>query len=372
MFVNNFTSSNVGLIYSYGFDNNNPNLKPERQKTYELGTELRLFNNAVSFDFSIYNTLCTDQIQNQFRASYATGFILNTQNAASSRNEGVEIVTDIALMKKRDFSWNIQFNFNHTWSKILTLPQAIAYEAYIADTWLYGNARGGMIRNRPATTITGFHYMRNNAGQVLISPTTGIPVVEGTFLVIGDRMPDYTLGTLNTFRYKNWSLNFLWDLKKGGDIFNATEYYLTLQGKSQRTADRERPRIIEGVLQDGLQNSPTPTKNTIVIVPYFQQTYYTGMPEEEFVEHDVNWFRLRDITLSYNLPENFLKGLRVFRSLGVFVTGNDLILMTNYRGADPSVNGNTAGSNGVGGMGIDYGSLPTPLALNFGLKAIFK
>lgn len=372
VFVNNFTSSNVGLIYSYGFDNNNPNLRPERQKTYEVGTEIRLFNSRLAFDVAYYNTLCTDQIQNQFRASYATGFVLNTQNAASSRNEGLEIVTDINPIKKTNFNWNVRLNFNHTWSKILTLPDAISYEAYIADTWLYGNARGGMIRGMPATTITGFHYQRNINGKVLISPTTGLPVVEGTFTVIGDRMPDFTLGAQNSFRCRNWSLTFLWDLKVGGDVFDATDMYLTLQGKSQRTADRERPRVIDGVLLDGLQNSATPTVNTIVVVPYFQQSYYTGMPEEEFVQHDVNWLRLRDITLSYNLPERMMRGMKWIKGLGVFVTGNDLVLMTNYRGADPSVSGNTASANGVGGMGIDYGSLPTPISFNVGIKATFK
>jgi len=372
VFVNNFTSSAVGLIYSYGFDNNNPNLQPERQKTYEMGTEFRVMNSRISVDFSYYNTLCTDQIQNQFRASYATGFILNTQNAASSRNQGIEIVTDINAVRKKNFNWNVKFNFNHMWSKILTLPEAIAFESYIADTWLYGNARGGMIRNMPATTITGFHYQRNAAGQILISPTTGLPVVEGTFTVIGDRMPDFTLGTLNSIRYKNWSLNFLWDLKVGGDVFNATEYYLTLSGKSLRTSDRERPRIITGVLQDGKENSATPTPNTIMINPYFQQTYYTTMPEEEFIEHDVNYLRLRDLTLSYNLPERTLRSMRIFNSLGIFVTGNDLILLTNYRGADPTTNGNTASANGVGGMGFDYGNLPTPVSVNFGIRATFK
>ncbi|MFI5128665.1 MAG: SusC/RagA family TonB-linked outer membrane protein [Chitinophagales bacterium] len=372
VFVDNFTSSAVGAIYSYGFDNNNPDLRPERQKTYEIGTEIRMFNSRLSFDLAYYNTLCTDQIQNQFRASYATGFILNTQNAASSRNQGVEVVADVVPVQKQAWSWNIRFNFNHMWSEVLTLPQAIAYEAYIADTWLYGNARGGMIRGLPATTITGFHYLRNNKRQIVISPLTGIPVVEGTFTVIGDRMPDFTLGTLNNFRFKNWNLSFLWDLKVGGDVFNATDYYLTLQGKSVRTADREQPRVIQGVLQDGKENSATPTANTIVVVPMYQQTYYTGMPEEEFIEQDVNYLRLRDLTLSYTLPSQSLKKMGFVKSLGFFITGNDLILWSNYRGADPAANGNTAGSNGVGGMGIDYGSLPTPMAFNFGLRATLK
>src|SRR5690606_7919258 len=104
---------------------------------------------------------------------YATGFILNTQNAAKSRNQGVEVVVDVNPIKRKDFNWNIKFNFNRTWAEILDLPKALT-ESYIADTWLYGNARGGMYRGLPPTTISGFHYMRNNAGQILISPTTGL------------------------------------------------------------------------------------------------------------------------------------------------------------------------------------------------------
>ncbi len=372
VFVQNFTSSNVGTIYSYGFDNNNPLLRPEKQHTYELGTEFRFLNSRIGIDFSYYNTLCLDQIQNQFRASYATGFILNTQNAASSRNQGVEAIIDLNPIHKKNLNWNVKFNYNHTWARVLTLPTAIAYEAYIADTWLYGNARGGMIRGMPVTTITGFHYQRNIYGQILINPSTGLPVIEQTFTVIGNRMPRFTLGTLNNIQYKNWNLNFLWDLKMGGDVFDGTDYYLTLQGKSQRTADREKPRVIQGVLNDGLQNSATPTPNTIVIVPYFQTSYYTSMPEEEFIEHNVSWMRLRDITLSYTLPDKFVKGTKVFKALGVFVTGNDLVLWTNYRGADPSTNGTTAAENGVGGVGFDYGNLPTPKSINFGIRATFK
>ncbi|MBC7949557.1 MAG: SusC/RagA family TonB-linked outer membrane protein [Chitinophagaceae bacterium] len=371
VFVNNFTSSNVGLIYSYGFDNNNPFLAPEKQKTYEIGTELRLWSGKLGIDMAYYNTLCTDQISQQFRASYATGFILNTQNAASTRNQGVELIVDFAAMKKKDFTWNMRFNFNRAWSEVLKLPDAIQYEYYIADTWLYGNARGGLIRGGSTSTITGFHYLRNNKGQIIISPATGVPVVEQTFTIIGNRQPDFTLGTVNTFRYRNWSLNFLLDLKVGGDVFNATEMYLTIQGKSKRTLDRETPRVIEGVLQDGRENSGTPTANNIVITPQFNQAYYTTMPEEEFVQKDVNFLKLRDLTLSYMVPSQKLGKSKIFKTLSFFVTGNDLFLLSNYRGADPAVNGNTAGSSGVGGFGFDYGSLPAPVSVNLGLRAGF-
>ncbi len=372
VFVNNFASAQTGA-FSYGFDNNNPDLSPERQTTYEVGTEVRLFNNLVSVDIDYYNTYCYNQINSQYRASYGTGFVLNTANAATARNQGIEVVLDLNPIKRENLSWNVRFNFNHMWSKVITLPESIQQEYYLSDTWLYLNARGGVTEGGPSTTITGFHYERNKAGQVLISPTTGLPVVEATFTVIGDRNPDFMLGTLNTLRYKNFNLSFLWDLKVGGDVFNGTDMYLTLQGKSPRTADRETPRVVEGVLKDGLQNTSNPTTNTLAVNPFYNTTYYTtnALTEEDFVQKDVNYFRLRDITLSYALPSRLLKKATFIKSASVFATGNDLLLFTNYGGADPSVNGNNASTGGVGAFGFDYGTLPAPISVNVGFRVGF-
>lgn len=370
-FVNNISSSIIPA-YSYGYTNANPDLKPERQQTYEIGTELRLFNNSVSFEAAYYNTLCLDQISQGYRASYATGFILNTGNVSSLRNQGIEITLNLNPVKTKDFNWNINFNFNHMWSKVLTLPQAIGInnDYYNSDTYI-SNVRGGLIRNHSTGTITGSKYQRNNNGQILISPTSGIPLTTGGNFLIGDRTPDFTLGTVNSFRYKNWSLSFLWDLKVGGDIYNGTEQFLTGLGKSALTVNRNNPVVVQGVLKDGFENSPNPTPNTIVVIPAFTNSYYTALPDEEFIQKDVNWLKLRDITLNYNLPESILHNLKAVKGLSFFVTGNDLILITNYRGADPSVNANNPATSGIGGYGMDLGSAPTPLSLSFGLRANF-
>jgi hypothetical protein len=344
---------------------------PERQRTYSVGSELRFFNSRLNFDITYYNTYAYNQIAQNFRASYGTGYVLNTQNAASLRNEGIEIVAGIDLIRGKDISWNMQLNFNHMWSKVLSLPASIAYEMYLSDTWLYGNARAGFVRGYPTTTITSYHYLRNKTGQLIINPSTGLPLVDGTFTKAGDRNPDFTLGAQNSIHYKNWSLSFLWDLRVGGDIFDATDMYLTTIGKSRKTDDRMTPRVIKGVLNDGLQNSATPTQNTIVVIPYYQSTYYTSMPEEEFIQHNINWLRLRDLTLTYNFQQKTLSKLKGIKRLSVFVTGNDLLLFTNYIGADPAVNGNTAGEPGVGAFGFDYGVLPTPVSLNAGVRVGF-
>ena len=81
--------------------------------------------------------------------------------------------------------------------------------------------------------------------------------------------------------------------------------------------------------------------------------------------------RLRDATLSYNLPKSLLKKQRVISNASVFITGTDLFIITNYTGADPSVNANTAFSRGYGGAGIDFGSISTPRGINVGCKVQF-
>jgi hypothetical protein len=260
------------------------------------------------------------------------------------------------------------------WSNVIKIPESIGplNDFYNSDTYI-SNVRAGIIRGHETGTITGSIYQRNNAGQILINPSTGLPLVTaaGDNRLIGERTPDFSLGTINSFRYKNWSLNFLWDLRIGGDVYNGTEQVLTGLGKSQRTADRQTPRVIKGVLNDGLQNSATPTVNTIAVIPYFQSTYYTTMPDEEFIQHDVNALRLRDITLSYKFSESNILGIKALKSLSLFVTGNDLIVWSNYRGADAAVNSNNPGTRGIGGYGLDLGSAPTPISLSCGLRANF-
>jgi hypothetical protein len=148
--------------------------------------------------------------------------------------------------------------------------------------------------------------------------------------------------------------------------------FLTRIGRNPlTTADRTVPRIIEGVLNDGKQNSATPTPNTISVIPYYNEAYYTTMPEEQFIEKDVNWARLRELTVSYMFNPRPFRDFNSLKNLEVFVTANDLILITNYTGADPQINGNTAGSRGVGGFGFDYGTLAAPASINFGIRAGF-
>ena len=360
------TTTNGG--YGYGFYGPNLKLMPEFAKSYEFGTELTFLDNRLGLDVTAYRKRTENQIVNDIRGSYATGFILFNLNGASTQNEGLEITLKGTPILKRDYSWDFLVNFAKGRSKVLALPNALP-ESYMSDTWLYGNVRSGVMPGLSTMSLTGLYYLRNTAGDILIDPTTGLPLRSATFIDHGyDRQSDFTIGVSNTFKFKNLSLDFLIDIRKGGDIFNATQHYLTTVGLATSTLDRETPRIIKGVLRDGKENSTTPTPNNIVVVPAVQTAYYTSMSEELFIEKNINWIRLKDVTLRYQLPKGWLWNAK---NASVFLTGTDLYLKTNYTGLDPIVNGNSAAVGGAGGAGIDFGNFPIPRGVSFGLKVGF-
>lgn len=353
--------------YGYGFTGPNLGLKPEFKKEYEFGTELGFFDGRLGIDAAIYRSQTQDQIVNDIRGSYATGFILFNLNGAETRNEGIELTVRGTPIQTSDFSWDALVNFGKARGEVISLPNALP-ESYVSDTWLYGNVRNGTQPGLSTMSLTGLFYLRNKDGELLIDPSTGLPIRSSTFIDGGyDRQPDFTIGLANSFRYKRFSVDFLLDIRKGGDVFNGTEHFLTARGLSPRTLDREEPRVIKGVLRDGKENTANPTPNNIVVVPAAQTSYYTNISEELFIEKDINWLRLRDVTLRYNLPPGFLS----VRTASVFVTATDLFLITNYSGMDPIVNGNSAAVGGSGGAGIDYGNFPMPRGFNFGVKVGF-
>ena len=360
--------------YGYGFTGPNLDLKPEFIKSSEFGTELSFLDDRLGLDITYYRKQTEDQIVENIRGSYGTGYILFNLNGASTRNQGWEVMLRGTPLVRRDYSWDFFLNFASARGKVLALPHALP-ESYVSDTWLYGNVRAGTKPGLSTMSLTGLYYLRDTIknspafGQILIDPTSGLPLRSAAFIDGGyDRQPDWTVGITNTVRYKRFALNFLLDIRKGGDVFNATEHYLTTRGLATSTLDRETPRVIKGVLRDGKEGSATPTYNTIVVVPAVQTAYYTGMSEELFIEKNINWLRLRDITLRYSLPDNFFPG---GRNASVFVTATDLFLKTNYTGLDPIVNGNTAAVGGSSGTGIDFGNFPVPRGISFGLKVGF-
>jgi TonB-linked SusC/RagA family outer membrane protein len=355
----------TGGGFAYDVTGNNPNLRPEKDYQLDVGAELQFFQGRLGADFSFYQYRATDQIFDP-RISYGSGYILELVNGGEIRNRGIEAQITGVPFKSPDFTWNTFVNFTLNRGKVINLGDLPEY--YNSDTWIYANARSSLFPGSSLTNIATYTYARNNNGQILVDPTSGLPISNNTFVTTGDRQPDFTIGFGNNFTYKSLNLSFLFDIRKGGDVFNGNELFLTRYGLSTRTLDRMQPRIIPGVLKDGNENSANPTANTIQVTPFYQNTYYSGAMESDFVEHDINWLRLRDVTLNYTFPQSLLARQKVFKAASIFVTATEVFLITNYSGADPDVNGNNSSTRGSGSAGFDYGTLPSPRTVSVGLR----
>ena len=381
------TTTGGGFIYDvFG---GNPDLKPEFVTGKEIGADLKFFNSRVRLDLTYFSNDRINQIAQQ-RLSYGTGFILGLLNSGSFNVRGWEALLGFTPIKTKDVNWDLSFNFTNNSTRVTSLPADVP-EFYNSDTWLVGNARASAfndinyLKSRfqginldynqrgagTATAIGGYSYLRNSNGDVLISPTTGLPVLNLNFLPIGDRQPDFTLGIINRVTVKGFTVNFNVELRKGGDVFNGNEYSLFRSGLSTRILDRTKPYTFTGVLRDGKENT-SPTVNTIQITPQTRSDFYGAFAESDFVEKNINWMRIRDISVSYMLPKKLLQKIGNVQALSVFVTGTDLYLLTNYTGGDPATNGTTATSGGVGAWGIDYGKIGAPRSVAAGLRVTLQ
>ena len=361
--------------FRYGYYGPNTQLKPEMTTSYEVGFEARLFNDRVNTDFTYFWTKCQNQYITAFRLSYATGFVLNNMNVGTFTTRGWEFHIDADVLRlSNGLRWNLGLNMDHSTSCVTELPENVS-EYYNAYTWVSGNLRNGISVGNPITTMTGKGYERNDKGQVLIDPATGLPVVSSVWTVMGDREPKLKFGLTTSLSWNNFRLSAVASGRFGATVVNGTMRDLMGTGSSWQSVEmREKgPVVFEGVLKDGKQNSANPTVNTIAVDYSNFGTYtYTGT-DEDWLEKGVNYLRLSEIRLSYTVPQRWLKNktANFLSSATVWVKGTDLVTLTNYSGIDVVCNSNSASLGGSGGVGIDLWGFPSPRGVAFGFNLTF-
>jgi len=370
----------TGGGYKYDVTGPNLRLRPEMTTSKEIGFDARFLNDRINADFTYFNTHCSDQIIEGFRMSYATGFVLNTLNVGTFKTWGWEAHIDGDIIRSKNWLWNVGLNLSHTGSEITKLPVPVYYDAY---TWNSGNIRNGGFVGAPVTVILGNDFLRNDAGQVLIDPTNGLPLVSSDVTPLGNREPNIRLGISTRLRYKNWNLTAMTAGKLGATVVNGTKRAMYGNGSSwESVAAREAgPVVFNGVLRDGKENTDAPTPNGIAVTvgnsastvtSATYSTLYLGA-DPDWIEKNVHYLRMQEIRLSYTIQERALKaltnGLVSYASL--FVTGNDLFTITNYSGIDAVGNTVSASAGGIGGEAYDTWSLPNPRGWSCGISLTF-
>jgi TonB-linked SusC/RagA family outer membrane protein len=358
-----------GGITSVADTKKNPDLKPEKSKSIEGGMEMFFLNRRVGFDLALYKVNTIDQIL-PVKVTSATGYNYKVINAGEIQNKGIEFSLNATPLLKKDFSWNMSINFAKNINEVISLTEGL-------DNLQLGDFQGGVTINamvgEPYGVIYGTDYTYLN-GQKVVDASNGQYIKTGTSdNVIGNSNPDWTGGLLNNFNYKNISLGFLIDVQKGGDIFSLDMYYGLATGLYEETAyindlgnpvrnplDEGGGFINEGVNEDGSVNT-----TRIDASRYGAFGYRRGLPDKAFV-YDASYVKLREVTLSYILPEKWFNTIFIKGASLSFVGSNLWILYKNLPYADPE------SGLGAGNLqGYSIGPLPTTRNFGFNVKLQF-
>lgn len=373
--------------YTIGFIDNttipNKNLKPTRTNSFEVGFETKFFNNRIGIDFTYYNQISKDQIMGM-AGSWATGYPYRLINAGEIQNQGIEIALNTRPLIIGDFSWDLGINFSKNNNKVRKLVDDMDMFELEKASWLDVQVAAKVGEN--FGSIVGPDFQRNDNGDILIDPATGLPMYDKSNHVLGNASWDWTGGLSTTFHYKNFGLTALFDVKVGADLYSMSARAAHESGKSLATlAGREEwykseeERQAAGIAKGASTWTPTGGFVAPGVIDNGDGTYRPNdikvNPEDYWMSvcrnapsmfiYDNSYIKCREITLTYQFPKKWLG--KVVQDMSIsFVTRNPFIVWKNIPDIDPDSN-----YNNTTGMGLEYGSLPSRKSYGFNLYVKF-
>ncbi|WP_424961741.1 SusC/RagA family TonB-linked outer membrane protein [Ekhidna sp.] len=340
----------------------NSELKPEFTSTLEIGADFRLLGGRITTDITWYRALTEDAIIS-VDLPYPTGYSQTVINAGEIENKGIEAVITGKVVRSSDFEYEVGLVFN----KYQSIVNAIAPGLDVITIDPFGSQRIQV--GEPYGIFYGGRFLRDDQGRKVIDQTTGLPLQDPVDGKVGDPTPDFTLGFRNTFTYKGFELSMLFDYRKGGDVYNGTSGVLNNFGVGAETLNRNEVIVFDGVAADA-NGDPTETINTVGTViggtdggsNYYQAYGFVGLTE--LTVQDGGWIRLRDVNLSYNLPQSIV-GKLPFSAININLNARNVFLITDYTGIDPETNLTGSASNV---FGYDYFNNPNTKSYGFKLN----
>ncbi|MCU0334410.1 MAG: SusC/RagA family TonB-linked outer membrane protein [Chitinophagaceae bacterium] len=340
----------------------NPDLRPELLSEVEVGVEGRFFNNRFNLDFTWYSRTSKDQILDR-DLDPSTGFTVTSINAGSVRNQGIEIGAGYTVIRGKDWRWQVDGNFTLNRSLVSGLPDDI--KQIVVDG--FSNQGLFAINGQPLGIIQGQATLKDEkTGQRLVDGN-GNYIGSQDLSIIGNPIPDFKLTGISTLSWKGLSFRMQWDYTKGGDMLAYTPATLIGRGLTRDTEfDRTLPLILPGVKQDG-------TPNDIQIST--SQAYFNNFSgqfagTDDLVVYDATVIRLREASLSYSLPEKWIRNTP-FGQVSLNFAGQNLWYnapnFPKYVNFDPETS-----SLGVSNVrGLEYLSGPTSRRYGFSVRVTF-
>jgi TonB-linked SusC/RagA family outer membrane protein len=379
---------NGQTISSAAETNNNPNLKPEENKTYEFGLEAYFLKNRIGFSGDYYKSQQINEIT-PANISQATGYSSFFVNAGTIQNEGVELTINATPILTTNFSWDVAINWSKNVNKILSLynnqPSYVIQQEQNSVNIVaeQADSAGGKTIKNGYGIITGTDYVYLN-GQRVVDANGHYEIAPNSKSNIGNINPDWMGGISNTFKYKNVALSFLVDVRQGGDVYSLDMDYGSLSGLYPRTAgynDLGNPvrsaltgdntsggLILKGVTADGQPN----TKRIDESATLFSSAQGNAEAARQFV-YDASYVKLREAALTYSLPKSILGKISFIKGIDISFAGRNLwIIHKNLPYSDPEQGqalGVTNGQNAS--MGFQSGAFPTVRTFALILKLKF-
>lgn len=373
--------------YTIGYISNgtipNKDLKPTKTNSFEMGLELKFLKNRIGLDFTYYSQLSKNQIMGMASSS-TSGYGYRLINAGEIENKGVEIALNTRPIQTKDFSWDLNFNFSKNSNKVKKLVDDMDMFELEKATWLDVQVAAKVGEN--FGSIVGPDFQRNENGDILIDPSTGLPMYDKSNHVLGNASWDWTGGVYTNFSYKNISLSAVFDVKVGADLYSMSARAAHETGKSMATLEgreawykSEEARQAAGYAKDSPDWIPTGgfiapgvidngdgtyRENDIVINPEKYWMSVCRNAPSMFI-YDNSYVKCREITLSYTLPKAWLKNVVDGLTIS-FVARNPFIVWKNIPNIDPDSN-----YNNTTGMGMEYGSLPSRKSYGFNVNVKF-
>lgn len=352
--------------WTRGNQQGSPDLKPERTNTIEVGADLRFADNRIGIDLTYYNAKSVDQII-PVPVSNATGFTTFVLNAGSMRNQGVELGIKASPVRTDDFSWDLNLNYTRNRNEVLEIFEGVE-DIFLGSSFGYAGSSASirLIPGQPYGNIYGRSFARYyenpededelfiDTSRPMLIGEDGFPVTNTDQKILGNTQPDWFGALTNTFRYKGLTFSFLFDTRQGVQKYNQQGNFFAAFGTAPYTTNRNETIVFDGVLADGSPNTK-PVWLGQGVGPdgvnygagYYRNTF-RGITEN-FVE-DANWFRLRNVSLSYQLPASLFSG-NFIEGANITLTGNNLWLSTPFSGYDPEGSrGNQNADDGFGGF----------------------
>lgn len=346
----------------------NNELTPEFTNSFEVGTDIRSRNNRLRVDLTYYFTSSTDQIV-EVPIANSTGYTSFITNIGEIQNRGIEALITYDLFErnlKRPNSvwWSTSLNFTRNRSEVVELAEGLENISLPSNGLASTQSR--VIVGEQYGVLFGTRWARDPNGNIIVGDD-GLPE-RGENGIIGDPNPDFTIGWRNSIGWQNWELTFLLDIRVGGDIYNGTRAVMTSLGTHVDTEDRDEEIIWDGVVVEVNDETGeiTYAPNDISVR---KEEIYRGYGltniSEEFVE-EVDWVRMRDISLTYNFSPAFLDKIGIDRA-SFSLTARNLFLITNYTGIDPE----TSLGGASNAFGRDYFNNPNTRSYGVNLTVTF-